>query len=174
MTEILNNMLSREQQQRLEAQAPTHFTAPTGSRIRIDYRDEACTGRCRAITGAVRATRLPQTRRGGASNLQAAVAGAATCADHARSGYLLAGFVRRKCARTCAAVTPGTTGPRTPPAPNRPAAPSPPQAENPKPDGLPRRIATCDYGSRGRCRITGRNGFWATRRCSCPGSGCRN
>jgi ATP-dependent helicase HrpB len=40
MTEILRNMLSREQQQRLEAQAPTHFTAPTGSRIRIDYRDE--------------------------------------------------------------------------------------------------------------------------------------
>ncbi len=40
MTDILRNMLSREQQQRLEAQAPTHFTAPTGSRIRIDYRDE--------------------------------------------------------------------------------------------------------------------------------------
>jgi ATP-dependent helicase HrpB len=40
MTQILKGMLTREQQQRLECLAPTHFTAPTGSRIPIDYRDE--------------------------------------------------------------------------------------------------------------------------------------
>ncbi|HEY6457713.1 MAG TPA: ATP-dependent helicase HrpB [Steroidobacteraceae bacterium] len=40
MTEILKSLLGREQQLRLEELAPTHFTVPTGSRIRIDYRDE--------------------------------------------------------------------------------------------------------------------------------------
>jgi ATP-dependent helicase HrpB len=40
MTQILKGMLTREQQQRLESLAPTHFTVPTGSRIPIDYRDE--------------------------------------------------------------------------------------------------------------------------------------
>jgi ATP-dependent helicase HrpB len=40
MPQILKGLLSREQLLRLEALAPTHFTAPTGSRIRIDYLDE--------------------------------------------------------------------------------------------------------------------------------------
>jgi ATP-dependent helicase HrpB len=40
MTGILKGMLRREQQLCLEELAPTHFTVPTGSRIRIDYRDE--------------------------------------------------------------------------------------------------------------------------------------
>jgi ATP-dependent helicase HrpB len=40
MTEILKGLLRREQQLHLEELAPTHFTVPTGSRIRIDYRDE--------------------------------------------------------------------------------------------------------------------------------------
>ncbi len=40
MPQILKALLSREQQLRLEELAPTHFTAPTGSRIRIDYLDE--------------------------------------------------------------------------------------------------------------------------------------
>jgi ATP-dependent helicase HrpB len=40
MTQILRGLLTREQQVRLEELAPTHFLAPTGSRIRIDYRDE--------------------------------------------------------------------------------------------------------------------------------------
>jgi len=40
MTRILKGLLTHEQQLRLEDLAPTHFLAPTGSRIRIDYRDE--------------------------------------------------------------------------------------------------------------------------------------
>ncbi len=40
MPQILRGLLTREQQLRLEELAPTHFTVPTGSRIRIDYRDE--------------------------------------------------------------------------------------------------------------------------------------
>jgi ATP-dependent helicase HrpB len=40
MIQILKGLLTREQQLRLEELAPTHFTAPTGSRIRIDYHDE--------------------------------------------------------------------------------------------------------------------------------------
>jgi len=40
LTTILRSLLSHEQRLRLEELAPTHFTAPTGSRIRIDYRDE--------------------------------------------------------------------------------------------------------------------------------------
>ena len=40
MTQILRGLLTHAQQVRLEELAPTHFLAPTGSRIRIDYRDE--------------------------------------------------------------------------------------------------------------------------------------
>jgi ATP-dependent helicase HrpB len=40
MPQILKGLLRREQQVRLDELAPTHFTVPTGSRIRIDYRDE--------------------------------------------------------------------------------------------------------------------------------------
>jgi ATP-dependent helicase HrpB len=40
MVQILKGLLTREQQLRLADLAPTHFTAPTGSRIRIDYHDE--------------------------------------------------------------------------------------------------------------------------------------
>jgi ATP-dependent helicase HrpB len=40
MTRILRGLLTHEQQLRLDDLAPTHFLAPTGSRIRIDYRDE--------------------------------------------------------------------------------------------------------------------------------------
>ena len=40
MTQILKGLLTHEQQVRLDVMAPTHFLAPTGSRIRIDYRDE--------------------------------------------------------------------------------------------------------------------------------------
>jgi ATP-dependent helicase HrpB len=40
VSQMLMGLLSRAQQLRLEELAPTHFTAPTGSRIRIDYRDE--------------------------------------------------------------------------------------------------------------------------------------
>jgi len=40
MPQILKGLLRHEQQQRLDELAPTHFTVPTGSRVRIDYRDE--------------------------------------------------------------------------------------------------------------------------------------
>ncbi|HTV80045.1 MAG TPA: ATP-dependent helicase HrpB [Steroidobacteraceae bacterium] len=40
MTQILMGRLTHEQQLRLAQLAPSHFVAPTGSRIRIDYRDE--------------------------------------------------------------------------------------------------------------------------------------
>jgi ATP-dependent helicase HrpB len=40
MSQILMGLLSHAQQLRLAELAPTHFSAPTGSRIRIDYRDE--------------------------------------------------------------------------------------------------------------------------------------
>jgi ATP-dependent helicase HrpB len=40
MVQILKGLLTHEQQMRLDVMAPTHFQAPTGSRIRIDYRDE--------------------------------------------------------------------------------------------------------------------------------------
>ena len=40
MPQLLKGLFSREQLLSLEELAPTHFTAPTGSRIRIDYLDE--------------------------------------------------------------------------------------------------------------------------------------
>ncbi|HKE43358.1 MAG TPA: ATP-dependent helicase HrpB [Steroidobacteraceae bacterium] len=41
LTAILGSMLGRDLQRRLEQLAPTHVQVPSGSRIRIDYEDEA-------------------------------------------------------------------------------------------------------------------------------------
>lgn len=41
LTEVIWGMLSYEQQQRADHLAPTHITVPTGSRIRVDYRQGA-------------------------------------------------------------------------------------------------------------------------------------
>ena len=87
--------LTWEQQAQLEELAPTHLEVPTGSRIRIDYLDEsapAVSVRLQEVFG------LEQTptdrRRPRAHHLQAALAGTAPGAGHARSGELLA---RRLC-----------------------------------------------------------------------------
>jgi ATP-dependent helicase HrpB len=61
MTQILRGLLTHEQQRRLEAWAPTHFTAPTGSQIRIDYRDElapAVAVRIQEVFGVLSSPRL--------------------------------------------------------------------------------------------------------------------
>jgi ATP-dependent helicase HrpB len=61
MTQILQGLLSHEQQRRLEEWAPTHFSAPTGSRIRIDYRDElapAVAVRIQEVYGVLSSPRL--------------------------------------------------------------------------------------------------------------------
>jgi ATP-dependent helicase HrpB len=39
LSQILQGMLTWEQRQRVEAEAPTHLTVPSGSRIRLDYSD---------------------------------------------------------------------------------------------------------------------------------------
>lgn len=41
MVEILNGLLSWEQQRELDRLAPTHLQVPSGSRIRVDYLDES-------------------------------------------------------------------------------------------------------------------------------------
>lgn len=41
LTEVMWGLLSYEQQQRADLLAPTHITVPTGSRIRVDYRQGA-------------------------------------------------------------------------------------------------------------------------------------
>lgn len=41
LTEVMWGLLSYEQQQRADFLAPTHITVPTGSRIRVDYRQGA-------------------------------------------------------------------------------------------------------------------------------------
>ncbi len=92
MMQILQGLLPHDQQRRLEEWAPAYFTAPTGSRIRIDYRDEL------APVVAVRTRRsrraqLAATGRGsGAGDLQAALASAPSGTDHARSCNFLAGI----------------------------------------------------------------------------------
>jgi ATP-dependent helicase HrpB len=61
LTQILRSLLSHDQQRRLEEWAPTHFTAPTGSRIRIDYRDElapAVAVRIQEVFGVLNSPRL--------------------------------------------------------------------------------------------------------------------
>jgi ATP-dependent helicase HrpB len=61
MIQILRALLSHEQQRRLEEWAPTHFTAPTGSHIRIDYRDElapAVAVRIQEVFGVLSSPRL--------------------------------------------------------------------------------------------------------------------
>jgi ATP-dependent helicase HrpB len=61
LTQILQAMLSHDQQRRLQEWAPTHFTAPTGSRIGIDYRDElapAVAVRIQEVFGLLSSPRL--------------------------------------------------------------------------------------------------------------------
>jgi ATP-dependent helicase HrpB len=61
MTQILRGLLTHDQQRRLEEWAPTHFTAPTGSHIRIDYRDElapAVAVRIQEVFGMLSSPRL--------------------------------------------------------------------------------------------------------------------
>jgi len=61
LRQILRGLLSHEQQRRLEEWAPAHFTAPTGSHIRIDYRDElapAVAVRIQEVFGVLASPRL--------------------------------------------------------------------------------------------------------------------
>ena len=61
LTQILKGLLTHDQQRRLEEWAPTHFTAPTGSHIRIDYRDElapAVAVRIQEVFGVLSSPRL--------------------------------------------------------------------------------------------------------------------
>jgi len=65
MTGILKGLLTHEQQLRLDDLAPTHFLAPTGSRIRIDYRDELApvvAVRLQEVFGVLKSPRLAAGR----------------------------------------------------------------------------------------------------------------
>ncbi|HET9391590.1 MAG TPA: ATP-dependent helicase HrpB [Steroidobacteraceae bacterium] len=65
IAEILQGMLSWEQQRQLSEMAPTHLTVPSGSHIRIDYRDEsapAVSVRLQEVFGLEATPRIGQGR----------------------------------------------------------------------------------------------------------------
>ena len=96
LSEALQTLLPWELRARLEREAPTHFEAPTGTMLAIDYEAE------QGPTIAVRLQELfglnthPIDRqRQGAAGAGTAVAGAASGAGDARSARLLARQLRR-------------------------------------------------------------------------------
>ncbi len=131
MTQILQGLLTHEQRRRLDVMAPTHFLAPTGSRIRIDYRDELApvvAVRLQEVFGVLTSPRLaagqvPVTFKL-LSPAQRPVQITRDLATSGRDRML-------RCARTCGAATHDTTGPRIRPSPSRLGAPSLRQAASP-------------------------------------------
>ena len=96
LSDALMGLLPWELRARLEREAPTHFEAPTGTMLAIDYEAE------QGPTIAVRLQELfglnthPVDRQGrGAAGARTAVAGAAAGAGDARS----AGFLARQLCR---------------------------------------------------------------------------
>ncbi|MGX1319060.1 ATP-dependent helicase HrpB [Bradyrhizobium sp. USDA 377] len=100
LSDALMALLPWEMRARLDREAPTHFEAPTGSVLAIDYEAE------QGPTIAVRLQELfgpqhPSVHRGrqGAPGAGIAVAGTAPCAGDARSPRLLARQLRRRALR---------------------------------------------------------------------------
>ena len=90
---------------RLDAEAPTHFTAPTGSAVPIDYDAEQGPTRIDPRAGIVRACRASgDCRRPRAAGDRIAVAGAPAGAGDARSARLLARQLCRRQSRDDAAA----------------------------------------------------------------------
>ena len=94
-TAALHGLLPWDCARRLDAEAPTHFDAPTGSRVPIDYEAEEGPKHRDPRAGTVR-PRPPSVdrRRARAAGGRTAVAGAPAGAGHARSAGLLARQLR--------------------------------------------------------------------------------
>ena len=92
----LHGLLPWDLRRRLDAEAPTHFVAPTGSAIAIDYAARRRPKAFHSRAGTVR-SRSPSRdrRRKGAAGRRTVVAGAPAGAGDARSAGLLARQLRR-------------------------------------------------------------------------------
>ena len=96
-TRALHNLLPWKLRRRLDAEAPTHFVAPSGSAVPIDYAAEEGPKICDPGAGTVRSrSSSGDRRRTGAAGGRTAVAGAPAGAGDARSAGLLA---RQLCGR---------------------------------------------------------------------------
>ena len=92
----LHALLPYDMQRRLEAEAPTHFETPAGSRIALDYAAEGgplVSARVQELYGLEQPSVARQ--RQSAVDLESAVACASADPDHARSARLLARLLGR-------------------------------------------------------------------------------
>ena len=90
LTETVHGLLPWTLRRRLDAEAPTHFAAPSGSSVPIDYTEEG-TEACDPRAGTVRPRPPPDhRRRPRPADHRTAVAGASAGAGDARSAGLLA------------------------------------------------------------------------------------
>ena len=63
LSDALMALLPWELRARLEREAPTHFEAPTGTMLAIDYEPSRARPNCRAPAGTVRLTPIPRSPR---------------------------------------------------------------------------------------------------------------
>ncbi len=119
LPQILKGLLTREQSLRLDELAPTHFTVPTGSRIRIDYRDELApvvAVRLQEVFGVLTSPRLAGGRVPVTFKL---LSPAQRPVQITRDLATFWQDPTPRYARICAAATPGIIGPRIRPSPNQ-------------------------------------------------------
>ena len=114
LSDALMGLLPWELRARLEREAPTHFEAPTGTMLAIDYEAE------QGPTIAVRLQELfglnthPVDRQGrGAAGAGIAVAGASTGAGDARSAGILARQLRGGAFRPARPLSPASLARRS-------------------------------------------------------------
>ena len=125
LSDAVMALLPWELRARLEREAPTHFEAPTGTMLAIDYEAEQGPTIAVRLAGIVRAQHPSLGRQGRrAAGAGTAVAGAAPGAGDARSARVSGAAATPRCVPTCAAATPATPGRKTPPARCRPGGSS--------------------------------------------------
>ena len=124
--DALQALLPYDLSRRLEAEAPTHWVAPTGSAIAVDYAAEGGAGHRGAGAGTLRAG--PPSgpgRRPRAADAQPVVAGAPPDPDHPATCRGFGAGPGLRSAPRCAAATPAIPGPKTPRPRRRPRAAKP-------------------------------------------------
>ena len=125
LSDAVTNLVPWNLRRRLDAEAPTHFTAPTGSAVPIDYEAEqgpTVSIRVQELFGLDQASL--HRRRPRAAGDRAVVAGAPAGADDARSARLLARQLCRCEGRAARPLSAPSLAGRSDLRARRPAAPS--------------------------------------------------
>ncbi len=125
LSDALMALLPWELRARLDREAPTHFEAPTGTSLPIDYEAEQGPDDCGQIAGTVRAHGASVDREGqNPAGAGTAVAGASAGAGDARSAGFSGAVPMPPCGSICADAIRAIPGRKIRPARRRPAASS--------------------------------------------------